>query len=200
MSNINRSLKNSYYNEKHVSELVEFWSDKATKFYPFIPATPSIHTYKALEESKPEKKVRHDHTRLQKWVKNGFSLLEKKRKAQTACQLSPLVWETHIEQNLVFQTSLNDIRILYKTNQQFQRDVKETTSKVLVKKILKDPEASLEEGKEFLLKELAFLIVSPVILKEEAINYVYHQEWPILNNLLNGVYNGHKVDSIGLLF
>jgi len=195
------SLGNSYYSQKNITSLVKFWSCHASKMYPFIPGTPSIHTYKAKgdDQIKATRKARQNHTRLQKYAADVAKQLVC---TESNFQYIPLNWDDTIENNSTYQASLTEIRKLYETNQEFFTDVRKLTQGVLDHHKHQEEgqvEKAIDEGKEYLLKELSFLVVSPSILGVDHLTYVYHTTWPIFNKLLNGIYNQKVIQNVGFL-
>ena len=181
------SLGNSYYKKENIYNIMNFFSHYNCSVYPFIPGTPSVHTYlwKGDTENKANKKARLNHRRLQR-----FSLSSSE---ETGCTFNKLSWDEDIENNDIYKKSYENIIKLYDNDENFRNDVNTLTSGVV------GENGNTDIGKFFLLKELSFLIKSPDILNEEYITYVYHTEWDILNNLLNGKYLHPPTNNVGFI-
>ena len=90
---------------------------------------------------------------------------------------------------------------LYGTNEAFRQDALDTTKTVLKTKLEKeiDLDQAAKEAVHYLLKELAFVLVSPVLFQVPRTVYIYHHEWPVFEKLVNGVYDSIPKEKVGFL-
>jgi hypothetical protein len=103
------------------------------------------------------------------------------------------------------------VKHLYQVNDQFQNDIQECTQLALVSVKLANsreenmPESSrntaaidLEEGVEYLLKELAFFsVVSDMYERCEEYVLVYHRPWRVLERYFDGKYDNVSRPCLG---
>ena len=100
------------------------------------------------------------------------------------------------------------MKYLYQANDQFQKDIKESTCSALVslkngreKSMPKDSEETeidLEEGVKYPLKELAFFSVVDQIYKNcEEFVFIYHRRWSVLEKYFDGEYDSISRPCLG---
>mmetsp|Transcript_15693 Transcript_15693/g.21881 ORF Transcript_15693/g.21881 Transcript_15693/m.21881 type:complete len:235 (-) Transcript_15693:123-827(-) len=187
------SLGNSYYSQSRVTSIMKFFANKASIVFPFIPGRISSHTYKALGASNPETQARNNYSRM---LKNTQAAIQEAEGGP--CSFQIISWDKDIANHSCYLQSLENVRELYELNQEFRNDVRDMTAKMISKKI-EPTEEAIEEGKEYVLKECAFYVVSPEVLGVPAIGFVYHTEWPMLNKLVNGHYGTKPIDNFGFI-
>ena len=118
-------------------------------------------------------------------------------------------WSDDIETSTAYIDALNYVRQLYEVNSQFQKDVQESTQISLVslkngreKTVLESGEnaaVDLEEGVNYLLKELAFFsVVSDIYESCEKFVLVYHRPMPLFEKYFDGGYDSISRTSLGL--
>jgi tRNA-dependent cyclodipeptide synthase len=190
------SLANSYFTQNGcLASITKYFKNKASNFFPFTPSKPSIHTYNVKGYKCASKKVARDFKHLKRLIDKAIE-----EASGGICKFNSLSWESDIDEHPEYNKSLIAIRELYASNAEFRKDVRETSCLVIDKIVQPSQlESAIDEGKEFLLKELAFLVVSPQILGVESVAYVYHLEWPIFNKLINGKYQTEPVKNVGYL-
>ena len=124
-------------------------------------------------------------------------------KLQQGCEteLKVVEWVKEILPNKTYQDSYEHIKKLFETNERFHRDAREATRLVLSGKLKPeiDAEVAIDEAVHYLLKELAFVLVSPKLFKASKVAYIYHKNWPIFENLINGVYNEDVRENLGFV-
>lgn len=113
-----------------------------------------------------------------------------------------------------YDKALVDIKDLYKANDEFRNDIRESTEAALrclrngrekggcdkENEITEGDAVDLNEGVLYLLKELSFLVAVPSIYKNcEEFVVVYHRSWPVLERYFNGCYDGIEKPSLGFV-
>jgi tRNA-dependent cyclodipeptide synthase len=160
----------------------------------FIPYQIAEHTYRALGYKKPRKKAREDGRRLQRYCQNVIDMI-------FPANIEILDWETDIEAHPAYLKGYKEIHLLYQTNENFWYDVRETTREVLNGKLKPDAdiEDAIDEGINYLLKEISFFIMSHKIFQIKRMGFVYHNGWHILEKLVNGDYDEKQRENFGMI-
>lgn len=184
------SAGNSHFKKEIIEKIIKFTNSNFSKTIIMSPDEPAEHTFKALgyEGNDVKKKARLNanllHNRVRKIIES-FNELDKNK-------FHVVEWIKEVIPNKDYQNKLIEIKELYKHNYNFHKDARETTRKVLHYKIKEntDIEKAIDEAVNYLLKELAFILASPTIYKTSKIVYIYHHQWVIYQNLINGKYDG----------
>jgi len=171
------SIGNSYYKRDTVMHTITCCANQG-RVYPFIPNSAYSHTLRAQgkSESKIQKKLRNDTGRFRRWI------------TEADVNTEFFVWDDFTDHN-EFLSGKEEMLTLYETDLTFKADVDTLTKDAIAG-------GDINEGKLFLIEELAFLTRACELLHEEKLVYVYHQEWPIFTNLISGVYNHPPVSNI----
>lgn len=189
---VGMSPGNSYFKQDTIHTLLSFAQKAFSKVIIMIPDKPAIHTYKAIGYSslEAEKIARRAGNRLRNCAQISIDALKAGR---AECSIAVFDWYGDIETNKQYGTQKQYIYNLYRTNEQFRKDVRATTAEVIRPRLKQDREleSSCDVAIHFLLEELAFLVACPAIF-EQSIAYIYHHRWPIWENLINGVYDDVK--------
>ena len=107
-----------------------------------------------------------------------------------------------------YNKALENIKNLYEVNDDFQNDVRQSTvvaderggSDDENKSAEADSNVDLDEGVQYLLKELAFFLAVPNIYKDcNNFVFVYHRPWPVLERFFGGFYDGVEKPSLGFV-
>lgn len=160
-----------------------------------IPDEPSTHTYRAAgyEGKKLERKVNRAIKQLKAKVTDDWTIE---------------TWQGGIAANEHYKESLNEITELYEKNTDFRAAVREITQGVVENKLRfrgKDKyiennsymEQAVNEGVKFLQKELGYIQATPKMHGPSI--YSYSNEWPILEKLISGEYDGKRRDNLGFM-
>ena len=160
------------------------------------------HNYRAVGSKNPEKSARVKANRLR----------NKCQEAIHSCGMQDdsvefINWARDVENSTYYVDALKYVTHLYEINDQFQKDIKESTQLALVSiKRAREknmPEGSdapidLDEGVKYLLKELAFLsVVSDIYEGCNEFLVLYHRPWPVLENFFDGVYDNVSEPCLG---
>ena len=134
------------------------------KILLFLADKISEHNHRAVGSKNPEKSARVKSNRLR----------NKCKEAMNSCGIQDesaeyINWDRDIERSPFYLDALNHVKHLYQANDQFQKDIQESTRLALVslkngrEKSMPDKseatEIDLEEGVKYPLKELAFFSV-----------------------------------------
>ena len=176
----------------------------------FIPDKISEHNYRAVGSKNPEKSARIKCNRL-------------RNKCNEAIQSSGLRdvshsfirWTEEVESCHEYKKALENIKNLYEVNDDFHNDVRQSTLVALRclkngrekggsdeenKSAEADSNVDLDEGVQYLLKELAFFLAVPNIYKDcNSFVFVYHRPWPVLERFFGGFYDGVEKPSLGFV-
>jgi tRNA-dependent cyclodipeptide synthase len=98
---------------------------------------------------------------------------------------------------------------LCRTNAAFRHDAREASLHSIQSRINHDPnfqsyldktgiEKGIDQAVHYVLSEIAFLNVAPVLFGGERADYIYHREWPIYENFIAGKYDGNHRPQLGL--
>jgi len=184
------SIGNGYFGKEKIEELIPFWSKSFSKVKILIADSISIHTYKAkgYSEKEARQKTRLAGNRLKNHCQRAIQQL---RSRGDENNVEFVEWSDEVEHNTEYEKQLSIVHGLYEKSLEFKKDAKEATLSVLKSKVEEDInlEKAAEEGVNYLLEELAFLLASPKIFNEKNISYIYHREWPIFVNLVDGKYD-----------
>lgn len=193
------SAGNSYFKEDIVLKLLRF----ASKHFPNVlilsPDEPAEHTFLALdyEHKVAKRKAKLNANLLQNRAKRAVEILTAEG-IKTPFNL--IEWKNIIP-NKKYQEMLKEINLLYQKNKHFQKDARDVTKNVIGNKLKKDldNEKAIDEAVNYLLKELAFVLVSPIIYNASQVTYIYHHEWPIYQRLIAGEYDSKPKGNLNFL-
>lgn len=190
------SAGNSHFKEKVIEELLSFCSEQFSTIFVMAPENPAEHTYKGqgYSEAKARRKAQL----------NANLLMNRAKRVQKKLRKHNIIlkdWSDHIEKNETYKVALTALQALYKKSTSFRDDVRSTTKPVIEHNL--KPNMSLElgvtEAKNYLLKELAFVLVANQIFKVPQLAYVYHRDWPIYRKFIAGEYDSKPKDHLGFL-
>lgn len=199
---IGMSPGNSYFKQQTIHDLIAFTAQRFTLTYIWIPDIPAEHTYKALGYTalEAQRKARQKGNNLRNHSKRAIEALSN-YSLDNKCLI--MDWNTDIESNKVYQEKFKYVQKLYSENLEFCNDVQSETKRVLDAYPHKKESTSknliaLNEGTQYLLKELAFFLAAQKILNNSQITLLYHQRWPVFEKFFSGYYDGMQ-NSIGLI-
>ncbi len=194
---VGMSPGNSYFNEARVHEILSWATTHSDDVRVMIPDLPSVYTLRARGERKPEQKARLNGNNLANKCKRAIEQIAARG---MHAHINLIHWSEDIERNESYKASLQQITELYAENAIFRTDVRNTTRCVLESHCTESGiEAAITEGSKYLLCELAFLQASPAVLRVSRAAYVYHRNWPVFENLINGTYDGKARMNIGTI-
>lgn len=199
-----------YYKIETLERLFDLAGRTSEKVFLFIPDKISEHNYRAVGSKNPERSARIKCNRL-------------RNKCNEAIQSSGLRdvshsfirWTEEVESCHEYKKALENIKNLYEVNDDFHNDVRQST--VVALRCLKngrekggsdeenksaeaDSNVDLDEGVQYLLKELAFFLAVPNIYKDcNNFVFVYHRPWPVLERFFGGFYDGVEKPSLGFV-
>lgn len=199
-----------YYKKETLERLFDFAARKnPDQVLLFIPDKISEHNYRAVGSKNPEKSARVKGNRLRNKCNEAIQ-------GSTFCHAnySFIRWTEDVESCHEYDKALVDIKDLYKANDEFRNDIRESTEAALrclrngrekggcdkENEITEGDAVDLNEGVLYLLKELSFLVAVPSIYKNcEEFVVVYHRSWPVLERYFNGCYDGIEKPSLGFV-
>ena len=166
----------------------------------FIPDKIAEHNHRAVGSKNPEKSARVKANRLRNKCKEAIQ-----SSGLSEASYSYVKWMEEVETCRKYEDALKDIKHLYQVNDEFRAETRDATEAALLRRLKnsrengggnKDNGASestpdLEEGVNYLLKELAFFVAVPNIYENcEEFVVVYHRSWPVLEKFFSGCYDG----------
>ena len=164
------------------------------------PDEPANHTYLALgyEEKIAKKKARLNANLLQNRAKRGVEILTKEKNKS---RFHVVEYGEEIIPNKIFQKMLIKIIELYRKDKHFYGDARVMTKEVIYDKLEEsiNMERAVDEGVNYLLKELAFVLASPEIYNTPHVTYIYHRNWVIFQKLIAGEYDGKPKTNLSFL-
>lgn len=197
---IGMSPGNSYFKEHIIHDLIAFTAQKFTKVIIWIPDVPATHTYKALGYS-PTLAARKARQKGNCLKNHSARAIQAITHESSDTHFIIMDWNHDIENVAQYQQQLAYINALYKNNLEFYKDVRAETAQVIEGYSQKKQVASeevLDEGSQYLLKEIAFFLASESILQSNNITLIYHRRWPVFEKFFAGHYDG-IIRDIGLL-
>ena len=169
----------------------------------FLADKISEHNYRAVGSKNPEKSARVKSNRLR----------NKCKEAMNSCGIQDesveyINWDRDIERSPFYLNALNHVKHLYQANDQFQKNIQESTRLALVSlkngrektmsDMNEDTKIDLEEGVKYLLKQLAFFsVVNHVYDHCEEFVFIYHQRWSVLEKYFDGEYDNISRPCLG---
>ncbi len=183
---VGMSPGNSYFKKDTISQLLSTVSRLCKNVTIFIPDVPAKHTYNAIG---------YPITRAEAIArKKGNNLRNHIRRAKDDNNITNITiidWRKDIERSSAYHKYKKYIYDLYRKNEVFYHDARQTTKLVIADQIKKniDLENAVDIAINYFLEELAFILASPGICGFEKIAYTYHKRWPIFENLISGHYD-----------
>ena len=184
------SAGNSYFDEQTIGKLLKFADKKFQRIILISPDKPAEHTFKALGYA--DNKARRKANLNAKLLKNRAERELKKLKNQD--KFSFVDWENEIINHPEYKKRYKEVTTLYNNNSTFREDARETTKRVIDNKLqnVVDLKKAIDEAVLYLIEELSFVLSCPLIYGVQKVNYLYHQNWEIYENLIAGKYDGKK--------
>ena len=188
------SINNSYFSEENLKKLLLWAWSYTTRVYVMIPDEPAVHTLIAFGKSQG------DAERVARLKSNA---LENKCRAiiqeKNLTSVQIVRWKNIVDSEH-YQSALDVIKREYSGLNCFAKDVNETTLGVLRNAGFDNPTLmQIENGVQFLFKELAFITHSSLILKEENTAYIYHSTMKVLKDILEGQYSFYSTKNVGFV-
>ena len=193
------SAGNSYYGGACIKTTLNYFGQNNNKVYPFVAEKLILHNFAAIgyTQSKAEAKVRRVTNRLYRYIDLAVKELNNCNDNKT--QFETIKWSigsNSIESDNVYLNTYEMLIDAHLNDKQFEYDIDHATQQALsfmlesyrsgTVQTIND--VNYDHGRQFLLKEFAYLLVSPHLLDCEKTVYIYHKEWPIFENILNGKY------------
>jgi tRNA-dependent cyclodipeptide synthase len=186
-------LNNGYYTRRRIRHLITFASHFAPQVTIFFTDGRSVHNYLAWGSSREEaiRKARKQKKRLQNACIEAIDSV----RSSGAFNVSFIDW-ADIYQRCAYKTQYASLQILFNTNNKFRADVSYETEHVL-RTHTRVSDAALTIATRYPLEELAFLLsyktmageFTGVASADTHFVYIYHQHWPLLENVVNGKYD-----------
>ncbi len=193
---VGMSPGNSYFKREVIDDLLNYCVDQFSQVRIMIADKPTEHTYKArgYSSTKAERKARLNGNTLQNHSQRSIDEI-------LGRDIRLVEWKDEINPHESYQKELRRIETLYERNDYFRDEVRETTRTVLEGKLKQgvEIESAIDEGVHYLLKELAFISASPEMFRVERVAYVYHDQWEVYENFVDGKFDGQKRTDLGFV-
>ncbi len=183
---------NSYFTEDKIEFLLKYILSDYDQVAIMVADIPAISTYIAL--GYPANRARTD-----KAIRNSNQLKNRvirvmKDNGIDENRVKIIDWGKDVESNIEYQAKYEEVKNLYESNKQFQDTCNKTTQLVLEfsRKQIEDMDSAVKTAVHYLLSEFAFLEFAPKYLGKEHVTYVYHNNWPVYENYLAGVFDGKE--------
>ncbi len=192
---VGMSPGNSYFKENRINDLLKYCAGKFSQVRIMIADKPAEHTYMAIgyNQAKAEKKARLNGNTLQNHSQRSID--------RNLGDVKLVEWREEIDPNEFYQRELGRVETMYRENDCFREEVRETTRAVL-EGMLKQGvkiKSAIDEGVHYLLKELAFLSASPKMFGTDRVAYVYHDRWEVYEHFVDGKFDGKKRSDLGFV-
>lgn len=194
---VGMSIGNSYFSEANIEEILKIVMEKYGRTVILIPDIPAISTFVALgyPENRARKKVSQASNTIKNKVHRVISRLELKEE-----KIWFVNWNEEIEPNEIYKNEYRKITDLYSTKNLFQKDIQNATEKVLLSNNREKPfdmDQAVNIGIEYILAEFAFIEFIRKYLNADMIDVVYHRNWNVYENYMNGIYDGLPKNYLG---
>lgn len=191
------SAGNSYFDEHTIGKLLKFADKKFQRIIILSPDKPAEHTFRALgyADKKARRKAKLNANLLMNRAKRELEKIKDTEK------FSFVDWENDIVNNAEYKARCKEITTLYNKNSKFRKDARETTKRVIDDKSHEVTwmEKAIDEAVLYLIEELSFVLSCPLICGVHKVNYLYHQNWEIYENLIAGKYDGKKRENFSFV-
>lgn len=193
---VGMSPGNSYFKKVVIGNLLKYCAGRFSQVRIMIADKPAEHTYKAIGYTlqEAERKARLNGNTFQNHsLRSIDGILDS--------DITLVEWKKEIDTHEAYQIELEKVEKLYRDNREFRKEARDTTKAVLEGKLKPDMEMenAIDEGVNYLLKELAFLSASPKIFSVERVAYVYHESWRIYESFVDGRFDGQKRRDLGFV-
>lgn len=195
-------LNNGYYTRDRIKHLLEFASRFSDQVTIFFTDGPAVHNYIAWGSDRDSalRKARKQRNRLQ----NACLEAVERISHHNPFEVSFIDW-TDVYRRSDYKQEYDYLRRLFSSSSEFSSDLIRETTQALNSQGPAREEA-IEIASEYPLEELAFLLTYNKIAAELAgkrspvdFAYVYHLQWPLLENLVEGKYDGHVRSNLGFI-
>ena len=183
---IGMSPWNSYFKDKEVAYLLREALRRYGKAVAMVADVPAVNTYLAMWYT-PTKAARK--ARLQ-W--NALKNRTKRVIEEMGIDSSEIIiidWVNEVETSKGYTDALTAIKDLYDQNKDFKKAVYSTSQEVLQWNNWEVTKGNVELATEYLLAELAFIYISPILLSVEEVSYVYHKPRPVYEQWIAWKYD-----------
>jgi tRNA-dependent cyclodipeptide synthase len=196
-------LNNGYYTRERIRHLLEFAAHFSNQVTIFFTDGPAVHNYMAWGSDREEalRKARKQRNRLQ----NACIEATEHIKQRYAFEVSFIDW-ADIYRRRDYQHEYERLSQLFSLSSEFSTDlVRETEQALSSHEQVSDH--AIEIASKYPLEELAFLLTYNKIAAEFAgsqsqridFAYLYHLRWPLLENLVDGKYDGFVRSNLGFV-
>lgn len=197
------SVGNSFFTEGHIAAVLEAVAPSAGKIKIFVTAPIAHHTLQGMGMTEDEAK--HEAHKAGNNRRNrALRALQSPRLQGLRGRVSMLDWKNEVLLVPAYAKQFHAMQKLYQDSTSFRKAVYDTSAAVIRHGL--GAEASSEyvtrgvvHGKHFLLKELALILAAPEIMQGSRVAYVYHRRWPVLESLLDGVFDGLRRERVGFV-
>ncbi|WP_294962989.1 tRNA-dependent cyclodipeptide synthase [Sulfurimonas sp.] len=176
------SLGNSYYTEDRLKLILSGFSSIFKNVAVLLADDLSIHNYRAIgyTEEKANKKLKKEMKSTRSRILKTIKYVEEK---SNKTNIKFYQWKD-VEQSLAYSKAFKSVEEKYNNDENFLHGVQKLTLNVL-KKYTSDTQEEfvIDEGKYYILKELAFGLCASEFFKSSVLSCSY-SDFPIYRDLL----------------
>lgn len=182
------SAGNSYFDEKNIGKILKFADKNFQRVIILSPEKPAEHTFRAIgyPDNKTRRKAKLNANLLVNRAKRELGKIDSKDKFHF------VDWDKEIINSPHYKKKYKEIIYLYKNNEEFRHDARETTKEVINDKFhnIREMEKAIDEAVLYLIEEFSFILACPEIYESKKVSYLYHQNWEIFEDFIKGKYDG----------
>jgi polar amino acid transport system substrate-binding protein len=193
---IGMSPGNSYFKDYEVRFLLQEAVNRFGQCAVMVADIPAISTYIAFGYT--------PNRARNKAVPKGNNLKNRTRRIAEELGYSPeqvviTDWADEVENNPGFREHYRAIEEKYKTLPVFAEAVRSTTQAVLDNRAQTYSPQEIEGATHYLLSEIAFMEFAPQFFNQDRVCYLYHRNWKVYEDYINGKFDGRPRDYLDFL-
>lgn len=195
-------LNNGYYKRSRIRRLIQATVALSPRVTIFFTDGPAKHNYLALGRSAQyaTNQTRKQRNQLMNSCLEAITVI---RETNPEVNVGFINW-ADIYSHMSYKSTYVYLMRLYEQCKRFYDEVRQSTRDVLMRdRRGEDEEAIVDVGVQYSIEELAFLLAYEHMVGEarglasEEFVYLYYLRWEILENLVNGAYDGVVRSSVG---
>ena len=193
---IGMSPGNSYFKDYEVRYLLQEAIARFGRCAIMVADVPAVATYLAFGYSPA--KARN------KAIPKGNNLKNRTRRIAeglglSADQVRIVDWAEEVQNDPRYREHYKAIDNKYRTLPKFADAVRQTTRGVLDNHTEEKSPSEVEGATHYLLSEIAFLEFAPEFFDEDRICYLYHREWKVYEDYIQGKFDGVPKEHLDFL-
>jgi tRNA-dependent cyclodipeptide synthase len=198
------SLGNGYFSRRRLEVLLTGMASYFSELVVIVPDLPTLHSYRALgydEQAAMQKVESHSHLIINRCKTIFNEIAEAKLKVITKI----VTWQDSFAQEDYYREIYSYIINIYQNKPEFRQEVQKNTEYYILARLedkdlhsLGGMKVVVEKAAYYLLEEIAFHIVSHLVLGKEPI-LSYYKSLELITNCINGKYCNPQNIHAGIL-